>query len=556
MAKRDDIDVRRLIREGDKLFAARGSLLSLWQEIAENFYVERADFTRDRDWGEDFAAHLSSSYPLMIRRELGNQLGGILRPAGQDWFFGMVDRPERMNRTGNEWLERATARLRRAMYDRQAQFVRSTKQADHDWAAFGQCVISYGIDWKTVTMLYQSWHLKDCAWSERYNGELGCLHRAWMPSAEQLLQQFDDAEKRGEDVSIHQKVRGMVAQQNGDGFVKCRHVALRAEDYGIRSRLPFVSVWLDIDNEHVMKVTERRTLGYVVPRWQQIAGSQYAYSAATVIALPDARLLQSMSLTLLEAGEMAVRPPMVAAKEVIRGDVALYPGGITWVDAEYDERLGEVLRPITQDKSGIPWGMDMEAIKRQMLSEAFYLNKLSMPSTMGKQMTAYEVSQLVQQYIREALPLFEPVEQEYNAPLCEATFEELLFGTDLFGPYKDIPQSIRGQNVKFRFESPLNRAVERLKGQKLAEGQSILVAAAEIDPSVVATMDMRVSVRDALEGIGIPAKWMRDEEAVEAQAQAVQQQQQMAQQMALAQQGADMAATAGKAEKDLAGVAA
>lgn len=555
MAKRDDIDQRRLTREGDKLFAARGSLLSLWQEIGENFYVERADFTRDRDWGEDFAAHLSSSYPLMVRRELGNQLGGILRPAGQDWFFGIVDRPEKLNRSGNEWLERATSRLRKVMYDRQAQFVRSTKQADHDWAAFGQCVISYGIDWRTVTMLYQNWHLKDCAWSERYNGELSCLHRVWTPTAEHLMQMFADAERRGGDCGVHEKVRTMIAQGNGDATVKCRHVALRAEDYGIRSRLPYVHVWLDIEHEHVMMVTERHTFGYVVPRWQRIAGSQYAYSAATVIALPDARLLQSMSLTLLEAGEMAVRPAMIAAKDVIRGDVALYPGGITWVDAEYDERLGEVLRPISQDKSGIPWGMDMEAGKRQMLAEAFYLNKLSMPSTIGKDMTAYEVQELVKQYIREALPLFEPVEQEYNAPLCEASFEELLFGTDLFGPYKDIPQSIRGQDVKFRFESPLNRAVERLKGQKLAEGQQIVISASEIDPSVVATMDMRVSVRDALEGIGIPARWMRDEEAVEAQAAAVQQQQQQQQQLAMAQQGADVAASAGKANKDMAAVA-
>ncbi len=547
MAKREDIDVDRLVREGDKLFGSRGSLLSLWQEIAENFYVERADFNRERDTGDDFAAHLSSSYPLMVRRELGNQLGGICRPRSQEWFFGTVDQPERLNRSGREWLEWATERQRKVMYDRLSGFVRATKQADHDWASFGQGVISYGVDWRTVTMLYQHWHLKDCAWSERYNGEIGCLHRNWCPTAEQLMQMFDRAEKAGQDVQIHQKVRDMLGQDNAQGLVKCRHVALRAEDYGISSRLPFVHVWLDVENKHVMKVTERRTFGYVVPRWVTIAGSQYAYSGATVIALPDARLLQSMSLTLLEAGEMAVRPPMVAAKEVIRGDVALYPGGITWVDAEYDERLGEVLRPISQDKSALPWGMEMEQDKRAMLQQAFYLNKLSMPSATGREMTAYEVSQLVQQYIREALPLFEPVEEEYTAPLCEGTLTELLYGTDLFGSYRDIPQSIRGQEVKFRYESPLSRAVERMKGQKLAEGQAVVQSAMQIDPSVVGTIDMRVSVRDALEGIGIPAKWMRDEDVVEQMAADMQAKQAQQQEMAMAQQGADIAATGSKA---------
>lgn len=43
------------------LFDKRGPLMSLWQEIAEQFYPERADFTTTRSVGEDYAAHLSSS---------------------------------------------------------------------------------------------------------------------------------------------------------------------------------------------------------------------------------------------------------------------------------------------------------------------------------------------------------------------------------------------------------------------------------------------------------------------------------------------------------------
>jgi hypothetical protein len=40
-------------------------------------------------------------------------------------------------------------------------------------------------------------------------------------------------------------------------------------------------------------------------------------------------------------------------------------------------------------------------------------------------MTAYEVGQRIQEYIRGALPLFEPMEMEYNGALCERTFEIL-----------------------------------------------------------------------------------------------------------------------------------
>jgi hypothetical protein len=42
-------------------------------------------------------------------------------------------------------------------------------------------------------------------------------------------------------------------------------------------------------------------------------------------------------------------------------------------------------------------------------------------------MTAYEASsKLWDDFIRESLPLFEPVQDEYNGNLCDGTFEDLL----------------------------------------------------------------------------------------------------------------------------------
>ena len=53
-------------RKVNDLFS-RGSLLSLWQNIADNFYPERAEFTLSRTLGEEFADHLSTSYPVLAR---------------------------------------------------------------------------------------------------------------------------------------------------------------------------------------------------------------------------------------------------------------------------------------------------------------------------------------------------------------------------------------------------------------------------------------------------------------------------------------------------------
>src|SRR3972149_1694667 len=113
---------KQLRELADNLFTQRGTLMSLWQEIAENFYAERADFTIVRSIGDDYAAHLSSSYPLLCRRDLGDQLGVMLRPTQKSWFH-MVPRDTAIeDNSSKRWLPRAESTMRRAMYDRDALF--------------------------------------------------------------------------------------------------------------------------------------------------------------------------------------------------------------------------------------------------------------------------------------------------------------------------------------------------------------------------------------------------------------------------------------------------
>lgn len=526
-----------LIKHGDQLFSKREPLLSLWQEIAEHFYPERADFTSTRNIGEEMAQNLMTSYPVIARRDLGNSFSAMLRPTAKDWFRMKTRRPETESHEAKQWLEWASKFTKNLMYDRRAQFTRATKEADHDFAAFGQCVISTELNPTRDGLLYRCWHLRDVVWCEDATGKITTIHRKWKPTVRDLVNLF------GKD-KLHDNVLKKL-EKEPYCEVEVRHVIMPAAEYteidkDDTFRTPYVSCYIDVENKHEMECVGSWTTHYTIPRWQTVSGSQYAHSPAVVAALPDARLLQDVTRTLLEAGEKAVNPPMLAVQEAIRGDVSIYAGGLTWVDAEYDERLGEVLRPLTQDKGGLSFGMEWAQDVRMQLADAFYLSKLNLPPVGGPDMTAYEVGQRVQEFIRNALPLFEPMEMDYNGQICENSFELLLRNEPTVR--RSIPRELQGQDIEFAFESPLRDAVERVKAGQLMEAGQILAAAMQLDPSVALILDNKKATRDTL-GAVVPVAWLRSEGDVEkmaAQQAAMAQTQQL---LATMQQGADVAAT-------------
>ncbi len=518
-------DAQQLIKQGDYLFGKKSPILNLWQEIAEQFYPERADFTVCRSLGDEFADNLMTSYPVMARRDLGDSFSSMLRQS--NWFNLSTSYNDNLAHDGRVWLDWARDVQRRAMYDRRSQFVRATKEGDHDYAAFGQCAISVEMNKNADGLLYRCWHLRDLAWAENAEGAIDTIHRKWKPTIRELKQLFGN--------KVADKIR-QADDKEQFREVECRHIVVPAEDYNEKYKTPYVSIYIDVENKHIMEEVGLFNKVYVIPRWQTVSGSQYAYSPATIVALPDARLIQSITRVLLEAGEKAVDPPLVASREVFRDDFNLMAGGITWADIEMDTDIRNVISEFGRS-SNLPAGMNIRDDVREMISQAFYLNRLSLP--VMHEMTAYETSQRVQEYIRQALPIFAPIESEYSGELCEITFDLLMRG-GAFGSAMDIPPSLRGQDVQFTFESPLQAAIGKEKQGLLQNTAQMLGIAAQVDPTVTADVDIRTAFRDALEGFGVPAKWMRSESDAQQVINQQQQQDQVQQATEQVQQGANV----------------
>lgn len=536
-----------LIQRGMGLFSERKAITTLWQELAENFYPQRADFTINRYIGEEFAEHLYSSYPIIVHRDLSNSFAAMLRPRAKEWFEVSIDDEDVLTQAGREWLQWATKRQRSFMYDRKSNFIRATSEGDADFALTGQCCISREMNWNTANphLVYRCWHLRDVAWSEGATGQIGEIYVKWKPTIKELKEM---------NLNLHFEVAKRKVNENLTK-VDCLRLIVSTDIYkgqtGQGEGYPWMLVYLDTQNMHIMGEYGVQSHGFTLPRWQTVSGSQYAYSPAAVAGLPDARLLQAMSLTLLEAGEMSVRPPMIATTEAVRGDIQLFSGGITWADADYDERKGDVLRPLNQDRSGLPKGYEVRDHQMSMLAEAFYINKLTLPPPEGD-MTAFETGQRVEEYVRAALPLFEPMEHEYNGQLCEDTFDGLL-RAGAFGSVQDMPRELQGKDIHFKFVSPLHDAIERKEASTFLESGDIIERAMALDPNAGVIMNTNSALRAALNGIGLEARHLRTEDEVAEIMAANAEQARMEEQVELAKGGAQTARDLGQAEQAISG---
>jgi hypothetical protein len=509
-------DIKSIISRGSAEFSNRMALLSLWQELALNFYPQRANFTHDLTLGQEYASHLTTSHPVIVMRTLQNTVPSMLRPRDKDWFKVITskdsDDDEDSGLEAKEWLNNSTKLTRKALYNRESGFIRAVSEADSDFMCFGNSVKYLSENKDRTGLMLMCIHLKEVCWFEDLTGRICEIHRKADMTATEAVETF------GKDRLHAKMIEAYGDQKKKNQKFKVHHVMVKASYYsGIASKyekkFKWVSLWIDIDNNHIIEEVGSHTQKYIIARWQTVSGFQYGYSLASQIALPDARLLQDMALTALEAAQKAVDPPVIATDDVVRGDVNLFAGGITVVDKDYDERLGQAVRPMTVDKSGLSHGMSMMDMVKMSISDGLYENKISLPP-ISADMTATEVMQRVKEYARTALPLFAPLEEEDNAVMIEQAFEILMIN-NVFGTPDQIPDALSGKEISFEFMSPIQDSRQEDLKQQYLETLNLKATTMQIDPDATISFDTEKAFTNVLRNIDIPPEWLLSDDDIQ-----------------------------------------
>lgn len=510
-----DANAIELIKRGDGRFSKRASLDSMRHEIALNFAPHLAEWTETQQWGTDYASHLIDGTPLLMARDFIGQIGSMLRPAGKQWFWHRTSDEDTNNvREHREYLDWRSQQMMRIMTDDPTGFHRSVKVGDEFFGLFGDAVLSVDTDEFRESLRIGAWHTKDCVWAVGKENRPDVMTRK-----EQVACRVIKARFRQQGDRIHEKIKE-ACEKDPDQTFEIRHEVIPADEYepyikkSARTKRVdgWYSVWIDVTHQTVMRESWQPTFKYVIPRWVTLPNNPYAISPATIVAIPDARLIQEQASAILEAAEKQINPPLVAVADVVRGDTALRAGGLTWIDRNYDETAGQAIRPLELGKN---FQLGVESLLRteQQLAKAFFLDVLRMPDT-RRTKSVEEVRFAIDEYIRAALPLFAPMQAEYNNPLL-AEIDRQIENAGGFDD-REMPEALRESEFVYAWENPLSEMLERQKAQtsaelgQLAQAWAALEAAAAQSPSLK-QVDTSKGFRESAIAIGA-AGWLLDEE--------------------------------------------
>lgn len=539
----------------------RTQLDQLWQEVSEVLAPERMGFTRGgMGNGKRRTERIFDTTPIIAQRGLVNALGAMMRPksAAPGKWFDIVPSDEDMMDDGEvkAWLSMAEERLWRALYNPKARFIEATGEIDGDIVSFGSGVGYVGVRPDGSGLMFRAFHLANVFVEVDSLNQPECYYviekltakqAAGRWGAENLGRELQDILKR----SDNSKQR---STQKHDFIWKTGPRYERSPRFKGALNMPFYSVVVDVTSKHLVSESGFEDMPFFFPRWDTRSGEIYGRGPG-VLALPDTLTLQQMGKTMLRGLHRAVDPPWLLPSDSMVNAPQLRPGGVSYYDARAIRNLG-MSQPFQQmeSRANIPWGLDAQTMAREQIFSMFYRNVLNLP-VQGPSMTATEVIQRREEFVREIGAVFGRLESDYTGPMTELAFN-LMLANGGFGPVEQIPEPLQGTDIEFRFASPVEKAKRQIEEATVSENLQKVLSIGQIKPEIMDRFNWDEIGKFIAEAGDFPPELTKDDAAMQALMQQRAQQAQLEAGMQAAERVAGVAGTAAPAMAAMQGVEA
>ena len=539
----DDQTVSKVIETTQRIKGERAQLNELWEEVAEVISPERVGFTSGTVPDNRRTDKIFDTQPVTAKRGLVNALGSMLRPksAAPGKWFDIVTEDEDLLDEGDvkEWIEFAETKLWKALYNPKAKFIEATGEIDDDIVSFGTGAGFIGVREDQSGPLYRSFHMKNIYCETDSQNTINSVYVIEQLTARQA------ADRWGED-NLGQKTKEALSDETPSGsgkkfdfywsVTKRNKLDPRTKN---NKNMPFASHVVDVMSEHLVLEEGFEDFPFFIPRWDTRSGEIYGRGPG-VLALPDVLTLNQMGKTMLRGLGRAVDPPWLLPADSFVNAPQMQQGGVSYYDAKAVRNLG-ISDPFRQmdSKANIPWGLNAQTAMREQIHALFYRNVLNLPVS-APQMTATEVIQRREEFIREIGAVFGRMESDYTGPIVERTFNMML-RRGAFGDDSQIPEAIQNGGINFRFASPIEKAKAQIEEVRVMEGVNKVMAIGQVQPQIMKRFNWDEIGKFLAKSGDFPVELTLDDSEVEKMQAAEDQQVARQQQLEQVKQVTDMA---------------
>ena len=502
-------EIKAIIARFQSLEGQRENWQNHFQELADYMLPRKADIVRKRTKGEKRMEQIFDGTALQAVDLLSASLHGMLTSGATPWFHLALKDPDIGRDTQvQEWLESTSLKMLKAF--NQSNFETEVHEMYVDLVVFGTGCMFVEMD--NNQLRFSTRHIAEFHIAENQYGLVDTLFRKYKMPARQAVLRF------GYD-NITDYIK-KVYEKKPDEEVTILHAVLpryeRDTSKEDSMNMPFASVYICMESKMPLSVGGFQEFPYVVPRFLKATGETMGRSPA-MVALPDVKMLNLMSKTIIQAAQKQIDPPLLVPDDGFILPIRTNPGGLNF----YRAGSRDTITPLNVG-ANIPIGLQMEEQRRQAIRSAFYVDQLL--SGGAPNMTATEVIQRQEERMRVIGPVLGRLMNEMLRPLVERTFALMLRSEML----DEAPEVLQGRDVDIEYVSPLARAQKSSSLNNTMKALEILMPLAQALP-VGDHLDPDGLVRHITDALGVPKTVLLsdDEIAQQREQRAIQQQEMM-----------------------------
>tara|TARA_R100000656_G_scaffold33681_2_gene28986 strand:+ start:123 stop:1718 length:1596 start_codon:yes stop_codon:yes gene_type:complete len=495
-----------------------------WQEIADYFLPRKSNITIKRTKGDKRHDQIYDGTATHALELLSASLNGMLTNTISPWFV-LKFRNEATNHddAAVEWLE-SCAKIMQQVFAR-SNFQQEIFELYHELLAFGTSAMFITDDIKD-DLRFKTIHISEIFITENEKGFVDSLLRRFHLKNKNIPLMYPDVE-------LPRALQDAIKNKPFEDSIILHsvHKSDAPMGYENKDNMDYVSCHVHQETGTILRESGFREFPYVVPRYLKSSSNEIFGRSPAMNALPDTKMLNTMSKTSIKAAQKQIDPPLMVPDDGFILPIRTVPGGLNFYRSGTRDRI----EPL-QVGSNAPVGIQMEEQRRKAIRENFFVDQLMM--VQGQNMTATEVLQRTEEKMRLLGPVLGRLQSELLQPLITRAFNLLLINKKL----PPIPEEIGEQDVEIEYVSPLAKAQKTQELSSVMRGIEIFGSMQNIAP-VFDYIDIDGLVDHIKNVLGLPAKIMRSK----AEVQQIQQQKQQAEmQMQQLQQAQAVAESAGK----------